>query len=433
MCFFNCQNIYICFFQQSYMDYFKFMTAWVLLLPLLSNAQQKDYLHEKFLVEVTAGTNFSKFHPIGYEFSSGSAPVLGISTQSIITPSFSIKTSLLYSPKRSVLLHSIYKLQNNSTDFVIMPQFRLFEGLNIQGGAMLSDVLKSDFVNSKGKTYQKSEIKYSKTEINLCAGIEIKLQKHINLDITYQIPVKNNHTSSIQFTTNFILNKRAQKNISKHRIRKVKAHNEINDLHEGTLLVRLKTAENTIAAYEKTGLHSKADDTRLAQLEDNRQTIKAFRKHYKFSKVAFFYSTDSKKIKNQQFEGVFLNDSLQKDPSITINNAKTCIIGEFDVVEADTLKHIGIPYYDQGDNKLEDTFFGTPGDFSFTALVIRDNNFIQLRDPFPYYVSAVGEAFKPKDEPYISGVKSFMKWTKDDAVKDMNKKLENFYSRNKGK
>lgn len=414
------------------MGNFHFITAWLLILPLLSNAQQSDYLHEKFLVELTAGSNFSKFHPTGYKFYSGSAPVLGISTQSIIAPSFSIKSSLLYSPKRSVLLHSTYKVQNNTIDFVMMPQFRLFEGLNIQSGVMLSNVLKSDYVNSKGKAYQQSEIKYSKAEINLCAGIEIKLQKHINLDITYQIPVKNNHTSSVQFTANFILNKRAQRSISKHRTRKVKAHNEINDLHEGTLLVRLKTNENTISAYEKTGLHSKADDTRMAQLDDNRQTIKAFREHYKFSKVAFFYSTDSKKIKNQQFIGVFLNDSLQKDPSITIDNTKACFIGEFDIVEADTLKHIDMPYYDQGDNKLEGTFFGTPGNFSFTALVIRDNNFIQLQDPFPYYASAVGEAFKPKYEPYISGIKSFMKWTKADAVKEMNKKLEYFYSRNKG-
>jgi hypothetical protein len=69
---------------------------------------------------------------------------------------------------------------------------------------------------------------------------------------------------------------------------------------------------------------------------------------------------------------------------------------------------------------METAYYGTPSNYSFTSLVIRDHNFIQLRDPFPYFTSASNE--KSYESPEV-------KWTIAGSVDRLNKRLHRYYLR----
>lgn len=195
-------------------------------------------------------------------------------------------------------------------------------------------------------------------------------------------------------------------------------------LREGTLLVRLKTDENKIAAFIKKGKKEQAEQTERIRRDLNLRIVDAFNKHYTFSKVVFFYSSDSKKVTEQQFGGIFLNNKLERDPDISVDTNKGYYIGEIDVLEADTAKHADMPYWDPNTKKIEHTYYGSQSDYSRSALVIRDKHFIQLRRPFPYYVACESEK---ASDPLVKAVNTSIKPSVYKAVEKWNKKLHKKY------
>lgn len=201
-------------------------------------------------------------------------------------------------------------------------------------------------------------------------------------------------------------------------------------LQEGTLLVRLKTEEKKIAALESIGKTALAERTRRLRREQNLRIVDAFQQHYTYSKVVFFFNTDSRKVLEHQWEGIFLDSNLERDPAIRIDTTKGYYIGEIDVLEADTTKHAEMPYWDPNRKKIEHTYYGSPSDFSRSALVIRDRNFIQLRRPFPYYVSCESEQ---TSDQVVRTVNRAFKPTVYQAVEKMNKKLHKKYRKYFGK
>lgn len=201
-------------------------------------------------------------------------------------------------------------------------------------------------------------------------------------------------------------------------------------LHEGTLLVRLKTEEKKIAALESKGKTELAERTRSLRREQNLRIVDAFQKHYTFSKVVFFFNTDSRKVLEHQWEGIFLDNNLERDPSIRFDTTQGFYIGEIDVLEADTAKHADMPYWDPNTKKMEHTYYGSPSDFSRCALVIRDRNFIQLRRPFPYYVSCESEQ---TSDMVVRTINTAIKPSVYQAVEKMNKKLHKKYRKYFGK
>ncbi|MDZ7740369.1 MAG: hypothetical protein U5Q03_01055 [Bacteroidota bacterium] len=77
-------------------------------------------------------------------------------------------------------------------------------------------------------------------------------------------------------------------------------------LKEGVLLVRLKTSANTIAALRKAGHQEKASQRVEQQYIENLKIMQAFRKHYDFCRVEFFYSNKSSQLAQGELENIFL-------------------------------------------------------------------------------------------------------------------------------
>lgn len=186
----------------------------------------------------------------------------------------------------------------------------------------------------------------------------------------------------------------------------------INDLNRGVLLVRLKTKSTTINALKEHGQLEKAKKVEKEVLEFNVTLIQAFKSNFNFCDVYFFTSDYTSRVKNKQFNEVFfLDDKGEVDENIT-PNPDVFLIAEYGSVEADTVTYYQGTHTQQGKEGLEtrDTYSGR-GSFGFEALLMRNDQFVQLSDPFPYYIKTWDSAIKPAK-----------------VVKKLNKKLHQFYN-----
>ncbi len=174
------------------------------------------------------------------------------------------------------------------------------------------------------------------------------------------------------------------------------AHEQISNLKDGVLLVRLFTKSKGIEAYRRKGATSQADKIERAVKSRNINIVQAFKKEYSFSQVAFFFSDESEAVKTGNFDQVtFLNDSLELDTSVKPLDFGTVFIGELSRIESVN----------------EDT--GQVGR-GFSAFIIRDARFNQLKKPFPYYQRSYEGVF-------------FINRTESTVVKKLQAKLEKFY------
>ena len=135
-----------------------------------------------------------------------------------------------------------------------------------------------------------------------------------------------------------------------------KAH--LNNIKNNVLLIRLESGNKRYDMLMLEGLTQKAkafiDRLRLK----NQGIIDAFKYNYNFSDYLFFYSEDSEKIKEGDFEKALFNSDLKrvnKNPSIFyILDAKGGFFKNFQT--------------------------------SYVGFAVLDKNFKQLEKPFPYYV-----------------------------------------------
>lgn len=179
----------------------------------------------------------------------------------------------------------------------------------------------------------------------------------------------------------------AQKKNQTKKERTEIAQSLIKRLHEGVLLVRLSNRQKTIDALIKSGQESRAKEYSEKLKRDNQALVTAFKNYYSFSLVYFFYSDQSKYVWNMDFDKVdFLDDSLKKDPSIKLSE-KQYLIAEITNIEPDTTTRYEDTYIVPGESGPETrTKYSGGADLGFEALVVKTENFVQIRDPFPYYV-----------------------------------------------
>lgn len=208
-----------------------------------------------------------------------------------------------------------------------------------------------------------------------------------------------------------------EKSISFRKHSKILAKQQIIRLHEGALFIRLQTKKRSIEALRRTGKENRAGELQNHQLELNKEIIQAFRLNFDFCPVYFFFSDQSPMIKKGNFEQItFLNDSLLPDTAIKFDR-NSFLTAEFSTIKQDTIKYYSHTSYEpDGSLSLKKVrhYYGGPN-LGFEALIIKSDQFIQLRDPFPYYVKTFDS---------ISFARRFGK-----TVYKMNKRLHRFYKK----
>lgn len=134
------------------------------------------------------------------------------------------------------------------------------------------------------------------------------------------------------------------------------ARKQLNDLHEGVLLVRLKTNNASIEAMQKAGFDEKAELARQEQYEKNKETILSFSQAFDFAPVYFFYSDDSEAIRQGNLAGNVFGSDLKPVPAEELKG-KPIFTGEFTE---------------------------TPNT-GIEAFVVMGQDLIPLKSPFPFY------------------------------------------------
>ncbi|MDR9398397.1 hypothetical protein [Salibacter sp.] len=136
----------------------------------------------------------------------------------------------------------------------------------------------------------------------------------------------------------------------------------IKAMKNGTLLVRLHTKENSILMMEVQGQQDRADKTYRKQLETNKSIMTSFKNTFDFAPVLFFFSYDSEKISNKNFNDVFVNEDFKIDPNIQIRDTSNIYIID-----------VGEVYFSR---------FGS----HMKGIVILDDQFNSLPDEMPVIV-----------------------------------------------
>ena len=157
-------------------------------------------------------------------------------------------------------------------------------------------------------------------------------------------------------------------------------------LKSGALLVRLQTKENSIKALRKAGNEKLANKVEKKQTKFNKSLIAAFRVEFNFCPVYFFQSQYSEQLLNDQLEQVILvNDNSEPDSSVK------CVSNNYLTADISYLEQDSIAYFQQNyytPDGVKKSYSGGPN-LGFKIFKIMDHHFIQLIDPFPYYVRTV--------------------------------------------
>lgn len=164
------------------------------------------------------------------------------------------------------------------------------------------------------------------------------------------------------------------------------AQNSFHKLENGALLIRLKTNKNKIDALIEHGYIAESEKVKHEQEAYNKEIMKAFREEFNFCPYFFFYSENSESVRLKDFsKAIFLNENLEIDETISMNSDEF-LTAEFGNIAQDTTMHKDsyIVSTHDGYHKKE-SYWGGPI-FQFGALVIMNDEFIQLKSPFPYYI-----------------------------------------------
>jgi hypothetical protein len=154
------------------------------------------------------------------------------------------------------------------------------------------------------------------------------------------------------------------------------AERQIIQLHDGYLVVRLKTYDKSIAAYRQAGKNKLANKLEIQYRAINLYLMKAFLENYNFSKVLFIKAQDSRKLVSEH-QNIFLNSRLEIDPSIKMDD-KPYFLAEYGTLMSN-------------DRVSNNSFVVTHTEESSypstsAAIFIADTSLTQLKEPFPFFV-----------------------------------------------
>ncbi|NNC82931.1 MAG: hypothetical protein HKN79_05075 [Flavobacteriales bacterium] len=197
--------------------------------------------------------------------------------------------------------------------------------------------------------------------------------------------------------------------------RAITAKDQIQKLKNGALLVRLPTKRPSIDAMREKGLNKQADALQSKVFAQNLDIVESFRSQFDFCPVYFFYSHDSKYVRELQLDSVlFLNDDLEEDESIKVVE-DDYFTAEFTLLAPKQYKVKNIPdSQEKNSNYRNEAKYYGGANMRFHALIIKDEEFTQLDNPFPYYTRTLNSFF--------------IKRKMADVVSIMNGKLYRYHS-----
>ena len=192
---------------------------------------------------------------------------------------------------------------------------------------------------------------------------------------------------------------------------------QIKEMKEGVMLVRLKTSEKVIEGLKDAGLYDKAKEVRQEQKKENQEIAAAYHKSFDFCPVYFFYSDCSGKVREGDFKDCLMDHNLEKLKSVP-EIGDNYFISEFSYVQKTDPAYFdkNIMAYDTTGYKIKQKTYYGGTELGPDAVIIMDRHFRQLRGPFPSYVRTY-EGFP------------ILRRKKPKAVAKLNEALQEYYKK----
>ena len=167
---------------------------------------------------------------------------------------------------------------------------------------------------------------------------------------------------------------------------------DIRNLKQGYLLVRLRNVDRQVALLRQRRQRTQANRIRVQQKLTNARIVEAFRDHFDFCPVYFFYSNNSRNVIERSLDSLVLDHQMLPVDSGLLTDKKF-LAAEFADIQPPA-DGAGLP-----------------------ALIVMNDELRQLADPFPYYVRTT-----------VLGKEDM----EDNAVRLLNEKLTAFYEQSVG-
>lgn len=182
---------------------------------------------------------------------------------------------------------------------------------------------------------------------------------------------------------------------------RIYAEKAIYDMkHNGVLLVRLNFKQKQIDYLRKNGNNEYAEKLVEKCRLDNKYITEAFQENFDFCPVVFFKMNDSRKLIEGKIDSMeFFNHSLEKIDFSP--DSSRIFIAEFGRIKQDTVQYLSDRTLSPGDSTHRSQYYGGSKN-SRSALVIMNEKFQQIREPFPYF--APYSALAARKSKYRNGV-----------------------------
>lgn len=387
----------------------------------------------KFAGGPVAGLNFSKFVSEADNVSATARPFFGLYGQYRAADYFSVDLSGAYSMRGERYDKKVTRREGNFIDTRLLLRVHFLKSFSFGAGIGYYHFLNARYAsglggNSSNKLDIKNPEDLSRRVVPLELGFQF--QNEATLHFAYDIGLSdgfNNTAVTFRFPIRF--GSKSNKPLRRRAV----AENHIKRLEKGALLVRLPSARPLINALNERGYTEKMEEVVDEVESENRKIVEAFGKEYDFSEVYFFYSHKSREIREGNFSPL-MNADFETVSAIMSDSIPDYYIAEFTTLRPDTGHYyIGtsVEPNPNGGQHLVKKYGGYSIGADFQVLVIKDKNFIQLRDPFPYYKRGYEKKLNPAPEslirPFPFPSDSSSKYAY--SVKKMNSELKWFRKR----
>lgn len=155
-------------------------------------------------------------------------------------------------------------------------------------------------------------------------GISAPLGKHIDLGIQYTISMPHKifpldvagRIGTFQIKLAYKIIPREMRTVEKEEKNAVNTP-AISLYKKDSLIVvvRLKEKAKRIEALKESGFYLDAEEEKQKAFDDNMAIVEAFKEKFTLLPVYYFYDSDSKIVLENGFDGVLLNEKLERDSS----------------------------------------------------------------------------------------------------------------------
>ena len=382
---------------------------------------------------IMVGGNFSKIHfdkkrqQSAFSFSS-----VGINTEFHLKNKLYLGSTFFITNQKSNITPSI-QVKQQVAQLLIGPSIKIDDIKFIAGFSLeyrtaltLRSITESpiNLTSSVGETV---------TQFNLMLGTEFYLSPKFSMYLNGIVPTQSTNSSSFQIGLKYRFHAKIEKVESYREHSKAMAKKDIVLLKGGALLVRLKTSENKIVALRKADREKQALKAVEWQKAQNQKIVKAFKTYFDFAPVYFFYSEHSDNVRQGKYKGIFLNENLELDSTIVLDN-RPVYTAEYTAIKQDTFVQFSHNELEQTGNFQSEwvpRYYGQPN-MGFRAIVVKNQNFEQMVEPFPYYARTNAPGIQKHPEQLLFGfplIYFMLNSSYSAAVEALNGKLHRFYKR----